>query len=818
MRLPRDAPLDRRFKRGRSEGFGYGRLCALTFVMLASCAGLFRVFDGANWVGPVTVTVLCVAGAAWVVERRWRQPAWVAIAGICATTLAVSWTVFPSSTTWGIPTSATLRALRSAFESIGPGIAGSVPPVHVTPGFALLAAGGAGLLTVAAVMLASQRYVSVLALFPSLAMFIAAIPAARGGGRFYVVSSYCVAACGYLYADSVLSRPTTWFGGVRRGRRASRESAAVITTLASVIIAASVTAMLPGVDGSGILGWAGATGGSSQRIVPNPLVSLQTRLLDESNTPVFEVRASVGSYWQLTTLDHFDGSTWSSEGSYAGFTSRLPGVSNLPSGVQVEKATFTIQNLDSVWLPDQFNPVSVQGAKGVSYDPGSDSLLVAGSTSNGMSYTVTSYRYLSDLSAADLASAAPAQSPAVDTFLPSSVPQSVKLLAQRITANATSQYAKALAIQEYLTSPIFRYTLQPPTDGSGTTALTTFLFDTRAGYCQQFAAAFAVLAREVGIPTRLGVGFATGSAIAGGYQVLDSDAHTWPEVYFGAKYGWLPFEPTPGFSVPGANGYDPVASEASQPTSQSPTTAAPASPSLTVPAGHENAATGQGGAPGSAASAPTSTSRSKGSASAWWLALIAVGGVVVAWLVLAGAARAARRRTRRLLASRAGPRSVALTAWQEAEEELAWIGVTRYESETVSELVAKLAQSPPLVGVSSSNAVGAGRTGVGRSGVGRSGAGTGAPARGGVLSAGELARLSELADVAEQAAFAATFDSTSAQAALILSAETSRDLARHQSRPQRIRRWILIRPRTDRPLGRTCGRWRAFSKKPARPG
>jgi hypothetical protein len=151
---------------------------------------------------------------------------------------------------------------------------------------------------------------------------------------------------------------------------------------------------------------------------------------------------------------------------------------------------------------------------------------------------------------------------------------------------------------------------------------------------------------------------------------------------------------------------------------------------------------------------------------------------------------------------------VALTAWQEAEEELAWIGVTRYESETVSELVAKLAQSPPLVGVSSSNAVGAGRTG----------AGTGAPARGGVLSAGELARLSELADVAEQAAFAATFDSTSAQAALILSAETSRDLARHQSRPQRIRRWILIRPRTERPLGRTCGRWRAFSKKPARPG
>lgn len=807
MKQPTDKPFGRRSARGRTDGSGYGRLFALTFVMLASCAGLFRVFVGATWVGPVSATVLCAAGAAWVLQRRHLPPAWGALAGICAVALAVTWTVFPSSTTWGIPTFATLRALRDAFDSIGPGIASSAPPVHINAGFALLAAGGAGLLTVAAVMLASQRYVSVLALFPSLVMFIAAIPAGRGGGRFYVVSSYCLAACGYLYADSAMSRPTTWFGGVRRGRRASKESTAVITTLASVIIAASVTAVLPGVDGSGILGWRGSTGGPGQRIVPNPLVSLQTRLLEESNTPVFEVRASVGSYWQLTTLNHFDGTTWSSEGSYAGFSSRLPGVPAVPSGVQVEKATFTIQNLDSVWLPDQFNPVSVQGAKGVSYDPGSDSLLVAGSTSNGMSYTVTSYRYLSDLSAADLASAAPAKTPAVDTALPGSVPHSVKLLAQRITANAASQYAKALAIQDYLTSARFRYTLQPPTDGSGTTALTTFLFDTRAGYCQQFAAAFAVLAREVGIPTRLGVGFATGSAVAGGFQVLDSDAHTWPEVYFGARYGWVPFEPTPGFSVPGSNGYDPVASSSTQPSPQSPTTVAPANPSLTVPAGHQKAATGQSGTAGSASNAPKSTSGSEGSSSAWWLALVALGGAVVAWVALTGAARAARRRTRRFVASRAGPRNVALTAWEEAEEELAWIGVNRYESETVSELVAKLSP-PPLVAVSSPNASRPYSPVVGAA----------TPAWGGVLSQSELARLSELAGVAERAAFAQSFDAASAQAALRLSAETTRDLARHQTRTQRIRRWLRIQPRTEPLAHRTVGRRRATRKKPAGPG
>ncbi|MGC8511465.1 MAG: transglutaminaseTgpA domain-containing protein [Acidimicrobiales bacterium] len=778
---------------------GYGRLVALTLVMLASSAGLFRVFVGTGWVGPVAATVICSAGATWAVALRWPQPIRGAIVGICAATLAVSWTVFPSTTSWGVPTFATLKALRNALASIGPGIATAAPPVHVTPGFALLAAGGAGLLTVAAIVQASQRNGSVLALFPSLAMFIAAIPAARGGGRFYVVSSYCVVACGYLYADSVLSRPTTWFGGVRRGGRTSKGSTAVITTLASVILAASVTAMLPGVDGSGVLGWGAASGGSGQRIVPNPLVSLQTRLLDESNTPVFQVRASVGSYWQLTTLDSFDGTTWSSEGSYSGFSSRLPGVGNVPSGVQVEKATFTIQNLDSVWLPDQFNPVSVQGAKGVSYDPGNDSLLVAGSTSNGMSYTVTSYRYLADLSAAELASAAPTQAPAVDTALPTSVPQSVKLLAQHITANSSSEYAKALAIQDYLTSPIFRYTLQPPTDGSGTAALTTFLFDTRAGYCQQFAAAFAVLAREVGIPTRLGVGFATGSAVAGGFQVLDSDAHTWPEVFFGPQYGWVPFEPTPGFSVPGANGYDPVASTSTQPSPQSPTTVAPANPSVTVPAGHEKSGAGQSLSGGAAASKQSSTSGSSSSSSKWWLALAALAalaGLVVAWVALAAVARFTRRRMRRARASRAGPRSVALTAWQEAEEELAWIGVSRREYETVSDLVAQLGQRRPLVAVSSSKAARAGSATVSDPGSGW----------GEVLSPGDLVRLSELAGVAEKAAFAREFDAASARAALNLSADTARELARHRNRRQRIRRWLLIRPRPKRPYKRAFGR------------
>ncbi len=69
-----------------------------------------------------------------------------------------------------------------------------------------------------------------------------------------------------------------------------------------------------------------------------------------------------------------------------------------------------------------------------------------------------------------------------------------------------------------------------------------------------------MLARAIGLPTRLAVGFATGTDEGNGnYQVLNADAHTWPEVYFGPEYGWLPFEPTKSYVDPVSSGYAPTA-------------------------------------------------------------------------------------------------------------------------------------------------------------------------------------------------------------------------------------------------------------------
>jgi transglutaminase-like putative cysteine protease len=77
-----------------------------------------------------------------------------------------------------------------------------------------------------------------------------------------------------------------------------------------------------------------------------------------------------------------------------------------------------------------------------------------------------------------------------------------------------------------------------------------FLLNDRKGYCEQFASAMAMLARVVGIPSRVSVGFLPGEQDQDGWKVSIRDMHAWPELYF-ANYGWVRFEPTPA-SVTGS--------------------------------------------------------------------------------------------------------------------------------------------------------------------------------------------------------------------------------------------------------------------------
>jgi transglutaminase-like putative cysteine protease len=118
-------------------------------------------------------------------------------------------------------------------------------------------------------------------------------------------------------------------------------------------------------------------------------------------------------------------------------------------------------------------------------------------------------------------------------------------LSQRLRAESSTPAAYIRRVQEYL-SDGFGYS-ETPTRSD--VPLETFLFDEKAGYCQQFSGAMALLLRMAGIPARIAAGFSPGTRDdkRGEMVVRDIDAHSWVEAYF-PEIGWVTFDPTPADS------------------------------------------------------------------------------------------------------------------------------------------------------------------------------------------------------------------------------------------------------------------------------
>jgi transglutaminase-like putative cysteine protease len=123
-------------------------------------------------------------------------------------------------------------------------------------------------------------------------------------------------------------------------------------------------------------------------------------------------------------------------------------------------------------------------------------------------------------------------------------------LAVTVSGGARTPYAAAAALESWFrVRGGFVYANRPPpTSGP---PLVGFVTQSRAGYCQHFAGAMALMLRYLGIPARVAVGFSSGryDARRGVWRVSDHDAHAWVEVWF-RGYGWLPFDPTPGAGRP----------------------------------------------------------------------------------------------------------------------------------------------------------------------------------------------------------------------------------------------------------------------------
>ncbi|MEG9298971.1 transglutaminaseTgpA domain-containing protein [Mangrovibacillus sp. Mu-81] len=148
------------------------------------------------------------------------------------------------------------------------------------------------------------------------------------------------------------------------------------------------------------------------------------------------------------------------------------------------------------------------------------------------------------------------------TQIPSSTPQRVKDLAVEITQGEEDWYEKVRAIEGYFEKEAFVYDqFDVPVPEEGQDYVDQFLFETQRGYCDNFSTSMVVMVRSLGIPARWVKGYTEGEYTRQAdtqyrlYEVSNNNAHSWVEVFF-PEVGWVPFEPTVGFSNNIAYEYD----------------------------------------------------------------------------------------------------------------------------------------------------------------------------------------------------------------------------------------------------------------------
>lgn len=459
--------------------------------------------------------------------------------GAVVTTLAVA-----AVATWfaaldaagSFPTGSAFGALPGDLRAARSQLAAFTVPLHAGAGLVLLGSvlcGMAGL--VARLLLGpfgkpTPRSHPALALLPALGLVVWSC-LARPGSSAAVV-------CGALALGAVaaLALPTEQAAAERPARQRWAVGAVVAALVAAV---ATVGIGLP-------FGGASTAPSHAPSVVS---LSLTTGLLtverQDANDVLFRAHSSIPTYWQVAVLTRWRDDHWVTGPANSDPSNPVGGRQLLPTapGAHRIRASVTVAGWSSRLLPVPPSVVSVTAAGAV---VNANGVVAPQATARTTTYRSTSVALTVGPRTKGTFTGMPASTQAALTALPP-VPAAVRNLALTITAGAPTSLGKAEELVNWLRSDTYHYTLTPPAAAPGTDPLVDFLFTTRSGSCESFAGAFAVMARLVGLPTRVAVGFTSGKlATDGSYVVTGADAHAWPEVYLGRSLGWVSFEPTPG--------------------------------------------------------------------------------------------------------------------------------------------------------------------------------------------------------------------------------------------------------------------------------
>jgi transglutaminase-like putative cysteine protease len=667
---------------------------ALAGVSVVAVLSFWRLFETGPFLLPLLVT-LAVAHGTMIVTRRLGWELWaVAIISVAGSLLSLTWILYPSTTEWLLPSPDTVDAMARDLTEAWQLFQEVRAPAPIATGFLLVAAIALWAVAFIADWAAFRVWVSFEAVIPAGTVFVFASLFAAPQGRFLSAVLFAAAVLGFVLLHRVARQqasaawlPSQLHDGVGA---LLRTGAGLIAS--AVVVAAVVAPLVPGSRSEALVDYRGG-GGESERVVLTPFVSLEAKLDELADVEMFTVTSTHRSYWRLTSLNEFDGVSWSYTLSFDEATGALPQAA--PPAGDVERAVqeFEILRLGEIWMPAAYRPVSLDDERyptGWEADSATLKIDERYEDSDGNTYTVVSELPRLDPSLLrDADPTIPAEITDGYLELPLGFPDQVQQLAEEVTQGQETTYDRALALQNFFQSDEFTYDKDIP-GGGGTEALVQFLFNSRRGFCQQFAGSFAAMARAIGIPARVAVGFTTGEERPGEpgvYHVSGANAHAWPEVYLG-EYGWVPFEPTKNRGIPGAESYTGL------PEAQAPP-GDPATATTARPSGVDDPFEGEVSDTTIALEAPTDGDGADGTTGGgtWstirtWLlrALVvvaAMAALVAVALAALATARAVRRAARRRNAERPGDR--VRVAWEESVESAEMLGVIHRPWETPAE-------------------------------------------------------------------------------------------------------------------------------------
>jgi TgpA N-terminal domain/Transglutaminase-like superfamily/Domain of unknown function (DUF4129) len=471
----------------------------------------------------------------------------------------------------------------------------------------------------------------------------------------------------------------------------------VLLGVVAVVIGVVVAPAIPGSEDRLFdLGGIGS-GGSDKYVSPPPLLNVGDELRRGAEQTLFTVQASSADYWRITALDQYDsalGGQWTLAAEGDGAVSQgLDG--EVPADALTQR--YRIGPLGERWMPAAYRPARVN-RDDLLVIRSSSTLVTKNDSVKGLRYTVESAPPTLVLSPAQRERAAGAVPAALRQYtdLPTDFPTSVIAQAQQVAAGLTNAYDKALALRDFFRDGSFVYDVNVDARDDQS-AIAEFL-SSRRGFCVQFASAYATMARAVGIPARVAVGFTPGTPKNGVYEVTNFDAHAWPEVWL-AGVGWThAFDPTPPSDAAGGSALPkeaPVSSTAArQPQQQStPVTTPVTTPQPSTDAPTPPASSPTAPAPNSITVNPDAGDSGSGSDSGWIIA-----GIVAITLLVVGPALAivvVKSRRRRQRRTHTDPAVAVTAAWVEAMDDLADHRLRWPPSDTPRELARRV---PGLAG------------------------------------------------------------------------------------------------------------------------